>query len=81
MKYNTPEEKEQIKKAFQVLMVMNNYTINSFAVYLKIDPQRIYQALNQKQVDHEKIQGFINKIDKKLLLQNVNGKMVICKKI
>lgn len=81
MKYNTPEEKEQIKNAFKVLMVMNNYTVNSFTKRLKINPWTLYQALNAKQIDHEKIQGFINKIDKKMLLQNVNGKMVICKKI
>lgn len=81
MKYDKDSEKKQIKTAFNVLLVMHDLTVNSFATKYKLDPQKVYQALNAKHVDHDKIQEFIHLVDKTQFLQSVNGKMVICKKL
>lgn len=81
MKYDKDSEKKQIKTAFRVLLLMHSMTINKFAAKFKLDPQKVYQAVNANAIDHDKIQEFIHLVDKTQFLQSVNSKMVICKKL
>lgn len=79
MTFTSEEEKDQVRKAFNVFLVANGYNLTKFCTAFELDYFETWQRINRGNIDGEFINELAAKIDTKSKLQNVNKSWVIWK--
>ena len=79
MKYTSQEHKQQIKIQFETLLASKNMSLKSFCNEFGESYALLYGRLTRNSISHNYVNCIIQKLDTKLSLQTINGKLVIIK--